>query len=355
MADVALSAVNLVLNSIRHETQLQRRVRGDVQFIMDELESMNEVLRAMTNQGGCEYQQRPWMKQIMKLAFDSTNFVELYMQSHGREQEAAAGFINGAGTNVPYKEHVIARLWRLPWLPPALLAKRRVVNQIRKLKVRAQEISERQARYTVPAVPTSNTKEEKRVVISRRWHHDDPHRTAEPDTKSISMDCTAELVKWLNTESKAPPVQLLNAETEAPSAAMAKAKPSQGQAPLFGVLGRTAELVQWLKAETKAPSAATANAEPSQVQEAPLFGVLAIIAQDGADGSALTQSVYEHYDKTSGKEGPFERVVHVSVKRPPLPMDVILDMLRKIEPSGDYDRSIRTEDSKRSSVWLPER
>jgi hypothetical protein len=72
-----------VLNSICHETKLQRHVRGDVQFIMDELESMNEVLRAMTNQGGGDYQQRPWMKQVMKLAYDSTNCVELFMQSHG--------------------------------------------------------------------------------------------------------------------------------------------------------------------------------------------------------------------------------------------------------------------------------
>jgi hypothetical protein len=77
------------------------------------------------------------------------------------------------------KEDIIARLWQVSWLPPALLAKRRVVNQIWKLKVRACEINECQARYTVAAIPTSNTEEEKQVVISTRWQHDDPHRTAE--------------------------------------------------------------------------------------------------------------------------------------------------------------------------------
>jgi hypothetical protein len=77
------------------------------------------------------------------------------------------------------KEDIIARLWRVSWLPPALLAKRRVVNQIWKLKVRACEINERQARYTVAAIPTSNTEEEKQVVTSTRWQHDDPHHTAE--------------------------------------------------------------------------------------------------------------------------------------------------------------------------------
>lgn len=292
MADVALSAVNLVLSFIRDEARLLRGVRGDVQFIMDEMESMNDMLRhlVMTKRVTGEYQYRPWMKQVMELAFDSRNCVELYMQSCGHE---ATGFINGAGTD-GHDEELITRLRRVSWLPWALVARHRVVSRIRELRVRACEIGERQARYTIalaPAVPPSNTTEEADVISESR-RHDAPRGATKPDPdSSILTEGAMELIQWLNAESSAP------------------------------------------------AAATTVNAQSSQDQDhAAQHRVVAIINQDGADGAALGARLYEHYI-TSGKEGPFECVLRVSVRRPPLPIDVLLDMLREIEPSEDYDRS----------------
>lgn len=126
MADVAFGAVNLVLGLIQDEARLLGRVREDLQFIMQEMESMNNVLRHLVaNKGSAtagDYQLRPWMKQVMELAFDSRNCVELYTQS-------------GSG--------------RCGWLPWAMVARHRVVTRIRELKIRAREISERQARYGI--------------------------------------------------------------------------------------------------------------------------------------------------------------------------------------------------------------
>ncbi|KAF0905255.1 hypothetical protein E2562_003856 [Oryza meyeriana var. granulata] len=127
MADVAFGAVNLVLGLIQDEARLLGGVREDLQFIMQEMESMNNVLRHLVaNKGSAgDYQLRPWMKQVMELAFDSRNCVELYTQS-------------GSG--------------RCGWLPWAMVARHRVITRIRELKIRAREISERQARYGIASV-----------------------------------------------------------------------------------------------------------------------------------------------------------------------------------------------------------
>uniref|UniRef100_A0A0E0LLL2 Uncharacterized protein n=1 Tax=Oryza punctata TaxID=4537 RepID=A0A0E0LLL2_ORYPU len=138
MADIAFGAVNLVLGLIQDEARLLGRVREDLQFIMQEMESMNNVLRHLVaNKGSTtasDYQLRPWMKQVMELAFDSRNCVELYTQS-------------GSG--------------RCGWLPWEMVARHRVITRIRELKIRAREISERQARYGIavshPQLPVEVT------------------------------------------------------------------------------------------------------------------------------------------------------------------------------------------------------
>uniref|UniRef100_A0A0E0AKV7 Uncharacterized protein n=1 Tax=Oryza glumipatula TaxID=40148 RepID=A0A0E0AKV7_9ORYZ len=127
MADVTFGAVNLVLGLIQDEARLLRGVRDDLRFIMQEMESMNNVLRHLVaNKGSAtDHQLRPWMKQVMELAFDSKNCVELYTQSGGG---------------------------RCGWLPWTIVARHRVVTRIRELKIQAREISERQARYGIAGV-----------------------------------------------------------------------------------------------------------------------------------------------------------------------------------------------------------
>lgn len=131
MAEVAFDAVKLVVNFIREEARLQGRAGDDVRFIMDEMESMNNLLHQLvsmnkpnnhdTGGGGGEYSHlRTWMKQLLELAFDSKNSVELYIQ---------------AGDS------------HCCWLPWAMVARHHVVSRIRELKERARDISERQGRY----------------------------------------------------------------------------------------------------------------------------------------------------------------------------------------------------------------
>lgn len=131
MAEVAFDAVKLVVNFIREEARLQGRAGDDVRFIMDEMESMNNLLHQLvsmnkpnnhdTGSGGGEYSHlRTWMKQLLELAFDSKNSVELYIQ---------------AGDS------------HCCWLPWAMVARHHVVSRIHELKERARDISERQGRY----------------------------------------------------------------------------------------------------------------------------------------------------------------------------------------------------------------
>uniref|UniRef100_J3N9Y7 Uncharacterized protein n=1 Tax=Oryza brachyantha TaxID=4533 RepID=J3N9Y7_ORYBR len=78
MADLALSTVHALLGVIRKEAELLAGVRGDVQFIRDEMESINGLLRhlAGTKERASDHQVRAWIKQVMELAYDSNNCVE---------------------------------------------------------------------------------------------------------------------------------------------------------------------------------------------------------------------------------------------------------------------------------------
>uniref|UniRef100_A0A0E0LLM5 Uncharacterized protein n=1 Tax=Oryza punctata TaxID=4537 RepID=A0A0E0LLM5_ORYPU len=143
MADVTFGAVNLVLGLIQDEARLLRGVREDLRFIMQEMESMNNVLRHLVaNKGSAaDYQLRPWMKQVMELAFDSKNCVELYTQSGGG---------------------------RCGWLPWTMVARHRVVTRIRELKIQAREISERQARYGIAGVAHAQLPIDATTIIEPR-------------------------------------------------------------------------------------------------------------------------------------------------------------------------------------------
>uniref|UniRef100_J3N9Y8 Disease resistance R13L4/SHOC-2-like LRR domain-containing protein n=1 Tax=Oryza brachyantha TaxID=4533 RepID=J3N9Y8_ORYBR len=78
MADLALSTVHALLGVIGKEAELLAGVRGNVQFIRDEMESINGLLRhlAGTKERDSDHQVRAWIKQVMELAYDFNNCVE---------------------------------------------------------------------------------------------------------------------------------------------------------------------------------------------------------------------------------------------------------------------------------------
>uniref|UniRef100_A0A0E0RA40 Uncharacterized protein n=3 Tax=Oryza TaxID=4527 RepID=A0A0E0RA40_ORYRU len=151
MADVTFGAVKLVLGLIQDEARLLSGVREDLRFIMQEMESMNNVLRHLVaNKGSAaaDYQLRPWMKQIMELAFESKNCVELYTQSGGGH---------------------------CGWQPWTMVARHRVVTRIRELKIQAREISERQARYHIAGV--AHAQQMDATTTIERWDASVPNQS----------------------------------------------------------------------------------------------------------------------------------------------------------------------------------
>ena len=79
--DSLLGRLTTVLVS---EAQLLGGVRGDVEFIKDEMESMNGLLLLhLTDAQYRDHQVRAWMKQVAGLTRDCGSNVELYIHYVG--------------------------------------------------------------------------------------------------------------------------------------------------------------------------------------------------------------------------------------------------------------------------------
>jgi len=136
------SLLGRLTSALVEEAQLLGGVRGDVQFIKDEMESMNGFLMHVaeaTGDDGEDHQVRAWMKQVADVAYSSQNCVDLYVHSLG--PRTAAGGNNG----------VLGFVRRLPRLVWTLPTRHRLATQIRELKIRAREVGERRQRYGVEA------------------------------------------------------------------------------------------------------------------------------------------------------------------------------------------------------------
>ena len=66
-----------------NEAQLLGSVRGDVEFIKDEMESMNGLILHLTEAQHRDHQVRAWMKQVVGLTRDCEGNVELYVHYVG--------------------------------------------------------------------------------------------------------------------------------------------------------------------------------------------------------------------------------------------------------------------------------
>ncbi|KAJ1276221.1 hypothetical protein BS78_05G198000 [Paspalum vaginatum] len=141
MAGLAVGAVNSLLGLIRNEALLLSRVRGDVRFIKEEMESMNSFLAhlARTTPPGGEHDEQvlTWMKQVEELAHDCRDSViVLYIHRGDPEVHRAMGRIQS------YVR------W-FPWFVRKIVDQHRAANRLRELKERARDVSERRKRYDV--------------------------------------------------------------------------------------------------------------------------------------------------------------------------------------------------------------
>ncbi|XP_073352998.1 disease resistance protein PIK6-NP-like [Aegilops tauschii subsp. strangulata] len=117
--DSLLGRLTTVLVS---EAQLLGGLRGDVEFISDEMESMNGLLMHLAESHNRDNQVRAWMKQVAGLSRDCEGNVELYVQ-----------YVGGAGPGA--RKGVLGSLLRMLRFVRTMSARHRIATRIRELKV----------------------------------------------------------------------------------------------------------------------------------------------------------------------------------------------------------------------------
>lgn len=135
------SLLGRLSSALVDEAQQLGSVRSDIQFIKDEMESMNGFLLHVAEATGDgnsddDHQIQAWMKQVAEVAYASQNCVDLYVQSLGTR----------AGEQGLLRH--LRRLTRLVWSLPT---RHRIAKQIQELKIRSREVGERRLRYGVEA------------------------------------------------------------------------------------------------------------------------------------------------------------------------------------------------------------
>jgi hypothetical protein len=120
---------------LAQEYTLIRGVRGDIQYITDELASMQAFLGDLgSTQDGHDRGLKNWMKQIRDMAYDMEDCIDDFAHRlpHDSLSNARCSFI----------VTLFYDLWTF-W------PRREIASKITELKVRAQQIAERRSRYGV--------------------------------------------------------------------------------------------------------------------------------------------------------------------------------------------------------------
>ncbi|KAL6653815.1 hypothetical protein ACP70R_008739 [Stipagrostis hirtigluma subsp. patula] len=121
---------------LAQEYSLIRGVRGDVQYITDELSTMQAFLRDLSSApDGQDNRMKDWMKQIRDMAYDCEDSIDGF--AHRLPNDSIISEIKCSWMIMPIYE-----LWT--WWP-----RRQIASKIAELKVRAQHIAERRSRYGV--------------------------------------------------------------------------------------------------------------------------------------------------------------------------------------------------------------
>lgn len=121
---------------LAQEYTLIAGVQDDIQYINDELASMQAFLSKLKRRDDVDHdeQRQDWMKQVREVAYDIEDCVDDVGHRLGREPR-------GSGAAISFR-----RAW---YLLTTLYQRRRIAADIGNLKLRAQHVSERRTRYGV--------------------------------------------------------------------------------------------------------------------------------------------------------------------------------------------------------------
>ncbi|TVU19159.1 hypothetical protein EJB05_35295, partial [Eragrostis curvula] len=119
---------------LAQEYTLIHGVRDDIQYINDELASMQAFLTRLKRDDTRDVQRQDWMKQVREVAYDIEDCADNVRHRLGNEPR-------GSGTLVSLR-----RAW---FLLTTLYARRCIATEIGNLKARAHHVSKRRIRYDV--------------------------------------------------------------------------------------------------------------------------------------------------------------------------------------------------------------
>ncbi|KAL6653745.1 hypothetical protein ACP70R_008672 [Stipagrostis hirtigluma subsp. patula] len=226
-----------------------------------------------------DHQLRAWMAQVMELAYDSKNCVADYTQS-GRARPRD-------------RKGLMGHLQRLARLPKCILLRRRVAIRIRRLKVQAREVSERQQRYSVTAPPLP------------------PPQQQEDDVVNAAIDRRLQI-----GQPSTHPARNSSRLTILPR-------------PADILKEATGELLRWLEVK------------PEDYHTRTWPRVLAVVTPDGVNGAAIADGLYNHCKDSSSGELKFDRTVRITIQPRPHAhlLVILLDMLRQLH-TDDYFKSM---------------
>lgn len=126
--DAMKSLGNKLRSLLRQEYIKVQGVRGDIQYICDEIDSMQVFLKRTTGDKG--ERQQDWMKQVRELAYD----IEDYVDDLSSE---------------PRRSRKLLSLWRAWYLLTTINTRQTMAKDIRNFKIQVQQIKERQISYGV--------------------------------------------------------------------------------------------------------------------------------------------------------------------------------------------------------------
>uniref|UniRef100_A0A0D3HPI0 Disease resistance N-terminal domain-containing protein n=1 Tax=Oryza barthii TaxID=65489 RepID=A0A0D3HPI0_9ORYZ len=208
MAHLTNSAVDgllgLLTTAVKDEAKLLKGVEGDIQFIKDEMDSMNGFLMHLTKTTTTNHddQVRAWMKQVRDIAYVADDNIKLYMRDL-----------------VPPEKGFLAWLRHKPKYILTMRTRRRVAKDIKERKERVREVGKRRLRYgvdlpkagdAVPPPPSDQDDDDKMREDFRRALLDEPPeqpasfviRWAPPFLKKKAAAAVAPLSPIENTINK---------------------------------------------------------------------------------------------------------------------------------------------------------